>query len=183
MKVTLSRLLCGALAVSTAHGLDYYVSGSGNDEGEGTREQPFKTVRKAQQQVRTLLQQGPQTEDVNVRISPGVYPLTAALVFSVSDSGKNGFKVNWIGNDTVLSGGLRITGWTQGSNGIYSATIPAGTESRNLYVNGMAANYARRKITRKDVQNPERFLFLRLSQGVLRRASGQVASLDAPICL
>jgi hypothetical protein len=158
MKVTLSRLLCGALAVNTAHGLDYYVSGSGNDEGGGTKDQPFKTLRKAQQAVRNLLLQGAQTEDINIRVSPGVFPLTATLVFNSPDSGKNGFRVNWIGNNTILSGGLRLTGWTQGTSGVYSATIPVGTESRNLYVNGMAANYARRKINRKDVRDLGCFL-------------------------
>jgi hypothetical protein len=45
-----------------------------------------------------------------------------------------------------------VTGWTQGSNGIWSASVPAGTQSRNLYVSGKAAQYARRKVgNRKDM--------------------------------
>jgi hypothetical protein len=105
----------------------------------------------AQQLVRQLLQKTLKA-DINVYLAPGVYALSAPLYFTASDSGRNGFKVNWIGSGSgvVVSGGLKITGWTQGSNGVYSASIPTGTTSRNLYVGGKAANYARRKITRGD---------------------------------
>jgi hypothetical protein len=150
MKATsLTSLLCRALLVGTAHGVDFYVSTTGNDDGPGSREQPFKSPSKAQQAVRKQLE-SPMTEGINVHIAAGIYPLSAPLVFTASDSGKNGFKVMWIGSDATLSGGLRVTGWTQGTNGIYSAAVPVGTASRNLFVNGVAANYARRKINRKD---------------------------------
>lgn len=44
-----------------------------------------------------------------------------------------------------------MTDWKEGDDGIYSATVPKGTKSRNLYVNGNAAKYARRMIAnRKD---------------------------------
>jgi hypothetical protein len=45
-----------------------------------------------------------------------------------------------------------VKGWTAGSNGVYSASAPIGVKSRNLYVNGQASNYARKKIAnRKDI--------------------------------
>ena len=90
------------------------------------------------------------TADINVRVAAGIYALKAPLLFNAGDSGKNGFKVNWIGTDATISGGLKLTNWTSGSNGIYSASVPTGIKSRNLYVGGKAANYARRKINRKD---------------------------------
>jgi len=146
---TATKLLVGALVTAAAHGLDLYVSLVGNDAGSGSTTEPFKTLGQAQRAVRKQLE-GSVTEDINIHVSPGVHILPTPLVLTASDSGKNGFKVNWIGDDTVLSGGLRVTGWSQGTNGIYTASVPVGTASRNLYVNGAASNYARRKINRKD---------------------------------
>jgi len=146
---TLTKLLLAISAVDTACGVSFYVSLSGNDGGSGTRDQPFKTLGQAQRAVRKQLESS-LLEDISVHVTPGVHSLSAPLVLTASDSGKNGFRVNWIGDNTVLSGGLKVTGWAQGPNGVYSAAVPAGTASRNLYVNGVAANYARRKINRKD---------------------------------
>jgi hypothetical protein len=87
--------------------------------------------------------------NITVHIASGTYELSAPLVLSAQDSGKNGFKVNWVGSGAVVSGGRKLTNWTAGTNGIYSATVPQGTKSRNLYVNGQASNYARKKIANR----------------------------------
>jgi hypothetical protein len=147
--ISLNRLLHAFLVTSAVYGLDFYVSLAGDDDGPGSRDRPLKTLGQAQRVVRKQLESS-MTEDINVHVATGVHALSASMVFTASDSGKNGFKVNWIGSDTVVSGGLKVTGWNQGTNGIYSASVPVGTLSRNLYVNGAAANYARRKINRKD---------------------------------
>ncbi|RBQ77888.1 hypothetical protein FVER14953_13062 [Fusarium verticillioides] len=67
-------------------------------------------------------------------------------MFRNEDSGINGFKVTWAGSETVISGGYEINNWTESDDGIWSASVPKGTKSRNLYVNGLAAQYARRQI-------------------------------------
>jgi hypothetical protein len=135
-----------------ANAADLYVSTSGSDNNDGSLNSPFQTLGKAQQAVRTLIS-GSVNEDVIVHIADGVYRQTSPLVFTTADSGRNGRTVYWKanGNGAVISGGIKVTGWTQGSNGVYSATVPVGTKSRNLYVGGKASNYARRKIAnRKD---------------------------------
>jgi hypothetical protein len=139
----------GALASAA----DVYVSPAGSDSNTGASGSPFKTLPKAQQAVRTLLAGSSASEDITVHVADGVYALTAPLVLTAADSGKDGRSVTWRADGTgaTVSGGIRVTGWTAGSNGVYSAAIPAGTKSRNLYVAGKAANFARRKLAnRKD---------------------------------
>jgi hypothetical protein len=130
---------------------DVYVSTTGSDSNDGLSEaKAFSTLTKAQQAVRAQISS--MNANITVRIAPGTYELTAPLVLTAQDSGKNGFKVNWVGAGATVSGGRKLTGWTAGTNGVYSASVPQGTKSRNLYVNGQASNYARRKIAnRKDL--------------------------------
>ena len=56
--------------------------------------------------------------------------------------------------NAIISGGTKVEGWilVNETTGIYSAQVPKGLRSRNLYVNGWAANYARRMIHRKDFE-------------------------------
>ncbi|KAF5572340.1 xylanase A, partial [Fusarium pseudocircinatum] len=67
-------------------------------------------------------------------------------MFRNEDSGVNSFKVTWTGSETAISRGYEISNWTEGDDGIWSASVPKGTKSRNLYVNGLAAQYARQQI-------------------------------------
>jgi len=130
---------------------DIYVSTAGSDSHDGLSEaKPFSSLTKAQQAVRA--QVASMTANITVHIAPGTYALSAPLILTAQDSGTRGFKVNWAGSGAVISGGRKLTNWTAGANGIYSASVPQGTKSRNLYVNGQASNYARRKIAnRKDL--------------------------------
>src|SRR4051794_13399998 len=144
----LSAVFSGSLVFAA----DFYVSSSGSDSSSGSTGNPFKTLTKAQQAVRSLIAAS-LSEDVTIHIADGLYSLTSPLLFTTADSGNNGHTVNWKadGSNAVISGGIKITGWTQGTNGVYSASVPAGTKSRNLYVGGKASNYARKKIAnRKD---------------------------------
>ncbi|KAL8294716.1 hypothetical protein RB597_007690 [Gaeumannomyces tritici] len=129
---------------------DIYVSPTGSDNADGSKGSPFKTLVKAQLAVRSLATPS-MREDVTVHLSGGVHSLAAPLVFTSADSGKNGRTVHWTadGTDTTVSGGIKLTGWTAGQNGVWSAAVPAGTKSRNLYVRGQASNYARRKIANR----------------------------------
>jgi hypothetical protein len=145
-------LLPVAFHIALVFGADYYVSTTGSDNNNGGSKSPFQTLGKAQQAVRTFIS-GSMNEDVTVHLADGVYRVTSPLVFTTADSGTNGHTVYWKadGTDATISGGIKVTGWTQGNNGVYSASVPAGTKSRNLYVGGKASNYARKKIAnRKD---------------------------------
>jgi len=143
-------LICATVFNSLGAAVDFYVAPNGSDNNAGTSATtPFQTLSKAQQAVRSQIASS-MTANITVNIGAGTYRLSAPLKFTAEDSGKNGFTVNWQGSGALISGGYKVTGWTAGSNGIYSASIPSGTKSRSLYVNGKASNYARRKINRKD---------------------------------
>jgi len=143
--------LAVCLSVPTS-AVNFYVSPTGADSNSGTSaSQPFLTLSAAQQAVRNQVAKS-ITENVTVNLADGIYSLSTPLKFTSQDSGSNGFSVNWVGPGATISGGLKVTGWTAGSNGVYSANVPTGTKSRNLYVNGKASNFARKKIAnRKDM--------------------------------
>ncbi|KAF2275439.1 pectin lyase-like protein [Westerdykella ornata] len=144
-------LIYAALCSNFVAAVDFYVAPNGSDNGDGTSPTTaFQTLSKAQQAVRKQIASGMQ-ENITVHVGPGTYSLSAPLKFTADDSGKGGFTVHWVGSGALISGGQKVTGWTAGSNGVYSASVPAGLKSRNLYVNGKASNYARKKIAnRKD---------------------------------
>lgn len=139
-----------AILSQHAAAVDVYVSPAGADTNAGTADKPLRSLPAAQKAVRDLLAKS-TAENITVNLAPGVYALSAPLVLTEKDSGNNGISVNWVGPGAVISGGIEVTGWTAESNGIYSAKVPVGTKSRNLYVNGKAANLARRKVNRNDL--------------------------------
>lgn len=82
------------------------------------------------------------TAPIDVLLLNGTYRLTSTLTFGSADSGRNNWYVNWraaTGATPVLSGGTPITGWTPGSGQTFVASVPAGTDFRQLYVNGVPA--------------------------------------------
>lgn len=85
------------------------------------------------------------TGDIVVQLQGGTYPLSSTWTFTSADSGKNGFDVIYQaapGQAVVVSGGQSITGWTLYNEGlnIYSASVPVGFDTRQLYVNGQRAS-------------------------------------------
>jgi len=130
----------GLLAPTAA--LDIFVSPNGADTNDGSEASPLKSIAAAQKAVQAQLAKN-TNENITVQLAPGTYTLTAPLRLTDKDSGKPGKPVQWVGHDAILSGGLKVTGWTAGSDGIYSTNVPVGTKLRNLYVNGKASNFAR----------------------------------------
>jgi hypothetical protein len=113
------------------------------------------SLAQAQSSVRALA--GGMSGDVVVQLAGGVYRLSAPLVFGAADSGGNGYNVIWqgaAGASVVLSGGQQVTGWSlhDAANNIYAAAVPAGADSRQLYVDGAAAPRAAIGISRSDVK-------------------------------
>ena len=85
--------------------------------------------------------------DVRVVLTGGTYRLTRTLSFDAArgDGATGGRTVSYEaapGAHPVLSGGSRVTGWHATSGGVWAATVPAGTETRQLYVDGVRANRA-----------------------------------------
>ncbi len=84
--------------------------------------------------------------DVRVLLADGVYRMSSTWSFGPADSGTPGHPVVWTaapGAHPVISGASQVTGWTQvGSSGVWSAPVPRGSNSRQLYVGGQEAPMA-----------------------------------------
>lgn len=133
------------LMCASAWATDFYVAPDGKDGNPGTKEKPFATVEAARDAVRKI--NAKMTEDIMVYLRGGEYVLASAFVLDERDSGANGYRViykAYSGEQPVLTGARRITGWTlhNATSGIYKASV--GTlEFRQLYVDGQRAIRAR----------------------------------------
>lgn len=117
----MSKALFGVLALAWAsvvvQAQTIYVATNGSDAGKGTLQFPFKTLARAQQQVRTLKKQQPQASSIRVMIRKGTYVLNKRLEFSAADGGKETQSVTYAAyaNERVmLSGGATLPArWTK----------------------------------------------------------------------
>ena len=85
------------------------------------------------------------TGDVVVELRGGTYRLASPFRLGVQDSGRPGHPVVYraaAGQIPVLTGAIRVTGFTEvdTAKDIYRAKVPAGTASRELFVNGVRAD-------------------------------------------
>ncbi|MBQ7572773.1 MAG: right-handed parallel beta-helix repeat-containing protein [Clostridia bacterium] len=116
---------------------EFYVSIDGSDENDGESEATaFKTIAKAQETVREI--SDGMDKDIIVHIGEGTYFLDSPLVFLTEDSGKNGHRIIYRGeNMPQLSGGVKITGFVPTeTEGIYKAPVEGVSMMREMYVNG-----------------------------------------------
>ena len=131
------------LAAGAAGQTAFYVAPTGSGENPGTEARPFKTIERARDAVRKI--NGNMASDIVVFLRGGTYALDRTLVFEPQDSGTNGHHIIYRafeGEKPVLSGGRRITGWTQDAAGRWKAATDLGN-FRQLYVNGVRAVRAR----------------------------------------
>lgn len=125
---------------------EFYVSKSGSDSADGSKNSPFLTLNKAKQAAADI--SANMTGDIVINIAGGEYFISETENFAPENSGKNGYNIVYRGNGTdnnptVISGGKQVTGWTKGDNGIWSAPLTGVDEVRNLYIDGIAAERAR----------------------------------------
>lgn len=126
----------------------YYVSPTGSDSNPGTISEPFQTVTKARDVVRTI--NSNMTGDIYVYLRGGTYNITDTITFEPQDSGTNGYRIYYQAyqdETPVLNGATKVTGWTQHSGNIYKATLNRSTKLRNLYVNDRRALMAKKTVT------------------------------------
>jgi len=88
------------------------------------------------------------TGDIVVYLRGGTYRVSTPFQLGVQDSGQNGHTViyeAYPGEAPVISGAIQVTGFSlyDSAKGIYRASVPAGTSSRQLFVNGVRAVRAR----------------------------------------
>src|ERR1044071_9352350 len=113
-------------------------------DGNGAACSPRAPCSLAVAQAKARHASGHADADVEVVLGDGTYELASPIVFTGADSGRGGHRVVYRaahGTQPVLSGGLRITGWRPPSAGsqAWSARVPAGFRTRQLYVNGVRA--------------------------------------------
>jgi hypothetical protein len=162
--IALSTLIASRPAAAqdkTANAVVIEVSPTGNDNGPGTREQPFQTLERAQRAVR----QANSDHDVTVELGDGVYRLAQPLIFTAQDGGQNDHHVVWTaaeGAYPVVSGAIPVTGWKlyDKQREIYVADTPVGLDSRQLWVNDKLAERASIEIKRSDVSFTARSIVL-----------------------
>jgi len=140
--------------------MSFYVSPEGSDDALGTKEDPFKTIGRAQTEVRKY--NGYMEGDITVNIMPGRYVQKEHLEFKPEDSGTNGYNIIWQGTDPdnlpTISGAEKITGtWTEGEDGIWHIQAENLDFAREMFVNDDMAIRARssKKIYGKDYYNTE----------------------------
>ncbi|HET9169118.1 MAG TPA: hypothetical protein VFN97_06765 [Actinospica sp.] len=104
------------------------------------------SLTQARAKVRSLIPS--MSGDLDVDLLGGTYRLASPFQLGPQDSGANGHNVVYQaapGQTPVFTGAQRVTGWSEydSSKGIYRATVPAGTRSSQLFVNGQRAVRAR----------------------------------------
>ncbi|MBE5869416.1 MAG: right-handed parallel beta-helix repeat-containing protein, partial [Lachnospiraceae bacterium] len=124
---------------------ELYVSPDGDDAGAGTADSPFKTLARAQQEVRTM--NASMWGDIIVYLADGVYALDDTLTFGVEDGGSNGHYVRYVATgDATISGGRKIEGWSKSSEyeNLYVANVAnfTGAGIGEMYVNDVYAKRA-----------------------------------------
>ena len=125
---------------------------NGNDAFSGTKDAPFKTVKRATEAVSKIYTQ--MNGDVYVWFNDGTYELEETVKFEQRTGGKDDYKVYYkalAGAKPVISGGKKIEGWElyDEENNIYKAPTD-GVYSRHFTVDGVLATRARSEYAGKD---------------------------------
>jgi hypothetical protein len=152
-------LLCPGLTVSLLGQTNFfYVATNGNDAWSGTLVQPNgsltdgpkASLQGARDAVRTRLAQPGYRWPTIVQIATGTYAMTNALALGLSDSAGATNPVVYqaaTGAQPVFTAGRRITGWTPGTNGLWTAFVPGAANNTNyfeqLFIDGRRATRAR----------------------------------------
>lgn len=124
---------------------DYYVAPEGADNNPGSFEKPFKSLARAQAEVRGCDDRG--KKPITVYLREGTHYLNESLRFTAEDSGSPDAPVTYVAykdEDVVISGGARLSlAWTPYQDGILQAPTPPGLEIDQLFVNGERQPMAR----------------------------------------
>jgi parallel beta-helix repeat protein len=127
----------GAIKAPEKVMLEYYVSASGDDSADGSKNAPFATIERARDEVRNHTEN--MTGNIIVHIADGEYKLDETLIFNEQDCASNGFYIKYKGDKkAIISGGERLEGFTiyDEENNIYKVRVPEGASFRQLYLNG-----------------------------------------------
>jgi hypothetical protein len=144
--------------LATAPASVFHVAPNGNDVWSGRFAQPnvdrtdgpLATLTGARNAVRKLKTLRPLTEPVRIIVANGVYPMNETLVLTPADSGTAACPISYeaeTGAAPRFFGGRSITGFTRGSDGVWTTRVPEVAAGQwyfeQLWVNGRRAIRAR----------------------------------------
>ena len=128
---------------------DFTVAPNGNDASPGTPDQPFRTLERARDAVRTKIAAG-LDHDLLVVLRGGRYDLASPFILGPDDSGTDQHSITYAaypGERPQISGGQRITGWKKGDGELFTTTVlgaeQGGADFRQLFINGQRRQRAR----------------------------------------
>ena len=132
-----------------------YVVPDDDARGAACIQQRPCSIERAQELVRREAARG--RVDIKVELAGGTYRLDAPLELRAEDGGRDGHTVLWTaapGERPVLSGATDVSGWSLHDEeaGVYVADVPAGIDSRQLYVEGVVAPRAALSLENSDVE-------------------------------
>lgn len=133
--------------------ITFNVSPLGDDAADGSAARPFKSLTRAQQAVRSVN----SNANVVVVLADGVYRLADPLNFAAADGGQDGNSVTWQAAPNaapVIAGSTPVTGWklSDAARQVYVADVPAGSDTRQVWVNNRLAKPASIEIARSKVE-------------------------------
>jgi hypothetical protein len=129
-----------SLLFSISASAQTYVSPRGSDSANGSIHHPVQTLARARDLAR-------RQSNKQVFLEDGTYRLRQPLALSPEDSGINFAAIR--GAHPILSGAVRVTGWTlaDASRNLWKAPAPAGlTNTRQLYIDGVRAPRAKGRV-------------------------------------
>jgi parallel beta-helix repeat protein len=137
--------------LSSSFSLELFVSPQGNDSWPGTAVQPKASLQGARDAIRQLKNSGGLNETITVKIAGGQYTLTETVTFTTQDNGTEQFPIVYEALEgtgrPVFSGGRTITGFQQGTGGVWQAQAPGVADGEwyfeQLFINGRRALRAR----------------------------------------
>ena len=112
----------------TTFAVEFFVAPTGNDSNSGTREEPFASLEKARDAIRTIQASGALTGSVGVRLLPGEYNVTKTFELTAADSGSPSAPIVYRADQpgtVVLYGGRRLSGFTPVSDAAVLDRLPA----------------------------------------------------------
>jgi hypothetical protein len=128
---------------------EIFVSPTGDDVNAGTRQAPLASLQAAKDKAAQLLISD-LTKDITIWLDEGNYALADPILFRPEDSGKDRFLIRYLAlpdKQPVISGAIRLTGWEQGADGLWSAKLfgqlPYGKGPRELFIDGKRSLRAR----------------------------------------
>lgn len=128
-----------ALPPWPAPGLTLHVSSQGNDAGNGSAEQPFASLQRARNEIRTRRHSGSlPAGTVEVLVHGGAYHVSRTFSVSETDSGTESAPVVFRaapGEQPIFCGGTQLTGWRRLSDADGYALLPPEARSKIWLVN------------------------------------------------